>query len=114
MIIKTIFIVILIVSVTSAAPALTSAYTFQDSSVTDSIKQPVPDYSNVNVLVESEWGTSDKTENVDVFLKKEKGKYTEIVMKKSNHQECIVELIPGLKVKIINRKTGKILKTIKP
>ena len=105
---------ILIVSVTLATPAATSVYMIQDSSVTDSIKQPAPDYSNVNVLVETEWGTSDKTEKVDVFLKKEKGKYTEIVMRRSNHQECFVELVPGLVVKIIDRKTGKIVKTIKP
>ena len=57
---------------------------------------------------------SVKTKNVDVFIRKERGKHTEIVMKKSEHQECIVELVPGIVVQIINSKTGKVLKTIKP
>ena len=86
----------------------------QDSAAADSVKTAAPDYTDVDVVVKTDWGTTDKTKNVDVFIRKERGKHTEIVMKKSEHQECIVELVPGIVVQIINSKTGKVLKTIKP
>ncbi len=85
----------------------------QDTTVADSIAAPVPDFEGVNVIVETDWGTTDKTENVDVFITKGKNKHTDIVMRKSNHQECIVELVSGIVVKIVDRKTGKVLKTFK-
>ena len=72
-----------------------------------------PDFTGVDVVVETEWGTSDRTENVEVFIKKTPDGHTDIVMKKSNHQECIVELVPGITVKIIDRKSKKVLKTFK-
>ena len=80
----------------------------------DSTKKVIkPDYESVDVIVETDWGTTDKTENVDVFIKTENKGHTDIVMKKSKNQECIIELVPGLVVKIVDRKTKKIIKTFK-
>ena len=80
----------------------------------DSTKKEVkPDFTGVDVLVETDWGTSDRTENVDVFIRTEPDGHIDIVMRKSNHQECIAELVPGVVVKIIDRKTKKVLKTFK-
>ncbi len=86
----------------------------RDTTAVDTQATVKPDYQGVNVIVETDWGTTDKTENVDVFIRVEKGKRTEVVMRKSEHQECIVELVSGMVVKIIDRKTGKLLKTFKP
>ena len=86
----------------------------RDTTVVDTHATMKPDYEDVNVVVETDWGTSDKTENVDVFIRIEKGKRTEVVMRKSEHQECIVELVSGMVVKIIDRKSGKVLKTFRP
>ena len=85
----------------------------QDTTAVDTQATVKPDYEDVNVVVETDWGTTDKTENVDVFIRIEKGKRTEVVMRKSEHQECIVELLPGMVVKIIDRKTKKVIKTYK-
>jgi len=109
-------IMLLLVCLTAMSYAMpfVSDVSRQDTSAVDTVKAPQPDYTGVNVIVETEWGTTDKTENVDVYIRKEKGKHFDIVMKKSDHQECIVELVSGMVVKIVSRKTGKILKTYKP
>ena len=88
---------------------LTRGSTQQDSTR----KEVKPDFTGVDVLVETDWGTSDKTENVEVFIRTEADGHTDIVMRKSNHQECIAELVPGIVVKIIDRKSKKVLKTYK-
>ena len=109
---NTIFFLLCGISIGLSMPH-SGSLALQDTTVADSVTAPVPDFKGVNVIVETDWGTTDKTENVDVFIKKEKNQRTEIVMKKSDHQECIVELISGMVVKIVNRKTGKVLKTFK-
>lgn len=86
----------------------------RDTTAADTIKKPAPDYKDVNVIVETDWGTTDKTEHVDVILRTDKNKHQEVVMQKSTFQECVVEVLPGMVVKIVNSKTGKVLKTLKP
>ncbi len=113
MTIKITFLLMLFISINYAAPSKFMVIG-QDTAAVDSIKKPVPDYKSVNVIVETDWGTTDKTENVDVYIKKQKGKHTDLILKKSEHQECIIELVSGMVVKIVDRKTGKILKTYKP
>jgi len=93
-------------------PPVLSAHNFfiSDTTTRDSIKTPQPDFSNVNVIVETAWGTSDKSVNVDAFVVFEGKKPSEIILKKGEHQECSIDLIDGLVVKIINPKTGRLLK----
>jgi hypothetical protein len=67
----------------------------------------------VNVLVETEWGTSDCYENVDVFVQFKGRKVDELVMIREMHQECRLKLISGVVAKIIDPATGKVLKTYK-
>ena len=93
-------------------PLLAYYSTSQDTVQTDSIIQVKPDYVNVTVLVETEWGTSDKHENVDVRLIWSGKKVKEIVVIKK-HSECSVTIIEGVVVKIIDSKSGKVLKRFK-
>jgi hypothetical protein len=97
----------------SAVPPILTD-TGRDTTAADSIKKPAPDYKDVNVIVETDWGTTDKTEHVDVILRTGKNNHKEIVMQKSTFQECVVELVSGMVVKIVDSKTGKVLKTVKP
>jgi len=96
------------------ASPLTAAVMVRDTTAADTIKKPAPDFKDVNVVVETDWGTTDKTEHVDVFIRTGKSNHKEIVMQKSTFQECIVEVVSGMVVKIVNSKTGKVLKTLKP
>ena len=94
------------------APALVMASSFfaTDTTATDSLKTPRPDFINVNVTVETAWGTTDKSVNVNVFVKMKGKKPSEIVLMKGQHQECSVELIEGVMVKITDPKSGRLLK----
>jgi hypothetical protein len=64
------------------------------------------------VLVETEWGTSDKYDNVDVRLSWADKKVKEVVIIKKN-SECSIVLIEGVVVKIIDAKSGKVIKRSK-
>jgi predicted metal-dependent RNase len=71
-----------------------------------------PDYTNVKVEVETEWGVSSKTESVDLFIKRKPGKPIEIVANHGDHHECTIVLIKGVSVSIYDGKTGKLLKKL--
>lgn len=103
-----------IISILLARPVSASISPVYNPAQEDSIKKKAPDYANVNVYVTTEWGSSDKREGVDVYVKMEKGKAVELVMTKEKHEECTIRLISGVEVKIIDPKTGKVLKRYKP
>ena len=84
----------------------------QDTTQTDTVSQVQPDYVNVNVLVETEWGTSDKYDSVDVRLNWADKKVKEVVII-NKHSECSIILIEGVVVKIIDAKSGKVIKRFK-
>ena len=95
-----------------AGPLLAGEAFIQDTTQTDTVRQAAPDFEKVNVTVETEWGTSDKHENVDVRLVREGKKVKEVVVIKK-FSECSVSLIPGVIVKIIDPETGKVLRRFK-
>ena len=103
-----------IIGILLAEPASASIFPVYNPAQEDSIKKKVPDYSNVNVYVTTEWGSSDKREGVDVYVQMEKGNAVELVMIKEKHEECTIRLISGVEVKITDPKTGKVLKKYKP
>ena len=82
-----------------------------DTTQADSLTKVEPDFRHVNVRVETEWGTTDKREGVDVYVKMKAKKPYEIEMRKDEMQRCCVTLMSGVTVKIIDPKTGRILKT---
>lgn len=67
------------------------------------------DYTNVHVIIESEWMGADTTANVDVFLNL-KGDKPSITMKSRGDKECNIFLAKGVTVKILDSKTGKLIK----
>lgn len=95
--------------------AVSSAHAQTDTSRTDStqidtVKGKSPAFINVDVLVETEWGDSEKTENVKVYAFLE-AEHPHLLMTENKHKRCEIRIIKGMTVKIIDHKTGKRLKT---
>lgn len=93
-----------------ANAALQTDTTKTDSTQIDTLQEVPPDFTGVDVIVETEWGEPEKTENVDVFLHL-KDKQPHIIMSADKHKQCEVRIFKGITVKIVDHKTGKLLKT---
>ncbi len=109
-VIKICFICSVCIFFISPLPAFYSIV--QDTTQVDTVSQVQPDYVNVNVFAETEWGASDKHENVDVRLNWSGKKVTEVVIINKNLEFSII-LIEGVVVKIIDPKSGKVIKRFK-
>ena len=70
------------------------------------------DYENVTVAVKTDWGVSDKHDNVDVKLVWAGKKVKEVIVYKE-HSTCTISLISGLVITITDPKTGKVLRRFK-
>ena len=95
-----------------ASPLLAFYTAQQDTAKEDTVAQVKPDYEDVTVSVTTEWGTSDKHDNVDVILVRSGKKVKELVVLKP-HSECRVTLMEGVVVTISDTKSGKVLKRFK-
>lgn len=72
-----------------------------------------PNYENVDVVVETSWGTNEKTEGVDVLVLQKNEKPTGLILAKKRQRLSEIMLVEGVTIKIIDHDTGKVLKTIK-
>ena len=95
-----------------AGPLQAFSPNVQDTTQTDTVAVVKPDYENVTVSVTTEWGTSDKHDNVDVRLVWAGKKVKEVVVIKK-YSECNVTLMDGVVVTISDSKTGKVLRRFK-
>jgi hypothetical protein len=95
-----------------AGPLLALSPVVQDTTQADTVAVVKPDYENVTVSVKTEWGTSDKHDNVDVRLVWKGKKVKELVVLKK-HSECTVMLMDGVVVTISDSKSGKVLRRFK-
>ncbi|MCK6622704.1 MAG: hypothetical protein HUU32_18660 [Calditrichaceae bacterium] len=71
-------------------------------------------YTNVDVVVESDWSKPERTERVSVEILFKNKKPDKVLMKGAGYKMCEITLMEGMTVKIINHKTGKLIKTYKP
>jgi hypothetical protein len=94
------------------SPLLAFYSTAQDTAQSDTVAQVKPDYENVTVSVTTDWGTSDKHENVDVRLVWAGKKVKEVIVLKK-HSECSLMPMEGVVITITDTKTGKVLKQLK-
>lgn len=83
--------------------------TITDTTIKDTIKKVLPDFKNVDVVVETEWSDPEKTSNVDVYIHL-KDEHPHITMTPDSHKQCEIRIIKGITVKILDHKTGKLLK----
>ncbi len=73
-----------------------------------------PNFENVDVVVETAWGTSEKTEEVDVLvLFNNDEKPTGMVLARKKRKLSEIMLVEGVTVKLIDHETKQVLKTIK-
>ena len=73
-----------------------------------------PNFENVDVVVETAWGTTETTENVDVrvlFDKDEKPSGLVLARKKQKLSEIMI--VDGVTVKLIDHETKEVLRTVK-
>lgn len=71
-------------------------------------------YTNVDVVVESDWSKPERTERVSVEILFKNKKPDKVLMKGAGYKLCEITLMEGMAVKIYNHKTGKLIKTYKP
>ena len=95
--------------VITANAIVISDTTKTDTTIKDTVKKALPDFKNVDVVVETEWSDPEKTSNVDVYVHL-KDEHPHIIMSPNNHKQCEIRIIKGITVKILNPKTGKLLK----
>jgi len=72
-----------------------------------------PSFENVDVVVETAWGTTEKTENVDVLVLFNNEKPTGLVLARDRQKLSEVILCEGVVVKLIDRTTQEVLKVVK-
>jgi hypothetical protein len=80
------------------------------TSIADTAKEEVPDFTGVDVVVETEWSDPEKNANVDVFVNL-KDKHPHILIREVDHKLCEIRILKGVVIKIFDHSTGKLLKT---
>jgi hypothetical protein len=107
------FVLILLIGIFGLANAGVQSDTSETvTAVADTVEEERPDFTGVDVIVETEWSEPEKNINVDVFVHL-KDEHPNIVMQEVNHKLCKVRILKGVVVKIFDHKTGKLLKTYK-
>jgi hypothetical protein len=76
----------------------------------DTAKIAQPDFVGADVVILSDWGEPDTTLNANVFVNL-KDEYPHITMKQGKGRQCEVRIMKGITIKILDHKTGKLLKT---
>jgi archaellum component FlaG (FlaF/FlaG flagellin family) len=113
------FLLLFIIFIITLFIATSSAETLSDTTRIDTSKQQIIEsdtsiiYTKVDVLVQSDWGDPEKTEDVMAEIIMKDGKPVKVIFKGVRHKTCEVTLMAGLTVKIYDHKAGKLLKTVK-
>jgi hypothetical protein len=69
-----------------------------------------PDYSDVDVVIECEWGLDGKIENAKVYDHSD-AKEPHLRISNAEEESSVLTLIKGIKVNILDHKNHKLLKT---
>jgi hypothetical protein len=78
----------------------------------DILKKIDPTYEHVDVIIETEWGSADKYEDVSVFVNKKNNKVSSIIVFQEK-QKTEIYIIPSVTIKIINHNTEKLIEKYK-
>lgn len=104
-------ILLLLICLIAVANAQAVSDTTKAITVTeDTVKIVKPDFTGADVIVTSDWGEPDTTLNADVFVNL-KDQHPHITMKRGKGRQCEVRIMKGITIKILEHKTGKLLKT---
>jgi hypothetical protein len=105
------FIIILLMALFSYTNAYDQTEKIKtDSTEIDTVKGKIPEFNNVDVVTETEWGASERIENATVFIFLE-AKHPHLLIKENKHKRCELRIVKGLTIKIYDHKSGKLLKT---
>jgi len=102
----TLFYLMMILSLSVLKSNASITYLIQDSSEIDT------DYSNVDVVVQCEWGSSEKHLGVDVVAIN-KDNHKNIIIYKDECVKCEISILEGVVVKIFKHNSTSILKIYK-
>jgi hypothetical protein len=69
------------------------------------------EYTNVNVIMETEWSEPEEVINVDVIVLQMTDGTKQIVLFRKFNKIMEITVLDGVKVKVIDADTGKLLKT---
>ncbi len=70
-----------------------------------------PNFENVDVVIETDWGTSEKTESVDVLVVNVNDEPVQIILAKKKKKVSEISIMEGVVIKIYNHDTGELLHT---
>ena len=84
---------------------------FSIATASDYVSISDPNFENVDVVIETDWGTSEKTESVDVLVVNVNDEPAQIILAKKKVKVSEISLMEGVVIKIYNHETGELLKT---
>ncbi len=94
------FITIFMVFIASATAGESDYVTISD-----------PNFENVDVVLETDWGTSEKTESVDVLVVNVNDEPAQLILARKKVKLSEISIMEGVVIKIYNHETGELLKT---
>ena len=70
-----------------------------------------PNFEGVDVVIETDWGTSEKTESVDVLVVNVNDEPVQLILAKKKKKISEISIMEGVVIKIFDHDTGELLKT---
>jgi len=70
-----------------------------------------PNYENVDVVIETAWGTTEKTESVDVLVVNVNDEPAQLILARKKQKLSEISLMDGVVIKIYNHDNGELIKT---
>ena len=84
---------------------------FVNAGESDYVTISDPNFENVDVVMETDWGTSEKTESVDVLVVNVNDEPAQLILARKKVKLSEISIMEGVVIKIYNHETGELLKT---
>jgi len=84
---------------------------FANAGESDYVTISDPNFENVDVVMETDWGTSEKTESVDVLVVNVNDEPAQLILARKKVKLSEISIMEGVVIKIYNHETGELLKT---
>jgi hypothetical protein len=85
--------------------------TYVQAGGSDYVSLSDPNFENVDVVIETAWGTTEKTESVDVLVVNVNDEPAQLILARKKQKLSEISLMDGVVIKIYNHDTGELIKT---